>query len=116
MQKMSREDIEKDLNQILLEKMSKEYDEFIEKLSLQSPDEIIRASYEKIFKEDILAVVESRELEPKYVKALLRENYPLEGCYQRWLEEDVTYMEDLRICIEDHAKGLLRYMDKERER
>ena len=50
------------------------------------------------------------------MKALLRENYPLEGCYQRWLEEDVTYMEDLRICIEDHAKGLLRYMDKERER
>ena len=65
----------------------------------KSPDEIIRASYEKVFKEDILAVVESRELEPKYVKALLRENYPLEGCYQRWLEEDVTYMEDLRICI-----------------
>ena len=54
---MSREDIEKDLNQILLEKMSKEYDDFIEKLSLQSPDEIIRASYEKVFKEDILAVV-----------------------------------------------------------
>lgn len=67
-------------------------------------------------KEDIIAVVESRELEPKYVKALLRENYPLEGCYQRWLEEDVTYMEDLRICIEDHAKGFLRYKDMERER
>ena len=113
---MSREDIERDLNRILLEKMTKEYDDFIERLSMQSPDEIIRASYEKVFKEDILAVVESRELEPKYVKALLRENYPLEGCYQRWLEEDVTYMEDLRICIEDHAKGLLRYMDKERER
>ena len=58
---MSREDIEKDLNQILLEKMTKEYDDFIEKLSMQSPDEIIRASYEKVFKEDILAVVESRD-------------------------------------------------------
>ena len=96
---MGRGKIEQEMNEILLEKMSKEYDDFIEKLSLQSPDEIIRASYEKVFKEDILAVVESRELEPKYVKALLRENYPLEGCYQRWLEEDVTYMEDLRICI-----------------
>ena len=113
---MRREYIDKDLNQILLEKMTKEYDEFIEKLSMQSPDEIIRASYEKVFKEDILAVVESGALEPKYVKALLRENYPLEGCYQRWLEEDVTYMEDLRICIEDLAKGFLRYLDKDRER
>ena len=113
---MRREYIDKDLNQILLEKMTKEYDEFIEKLSMQSPDEIIRASYEKVFKEDILAVVERGALEPKYVKALLRDNYPLEGCYQRWLEEDVTYMEDLRICIEDHAKGFLRYMGKDRER
>ena len=113
---MGRGKIEQEMNEILLEKISKEYDDFLEKLSLKSPGEIIRAQYEKGFKEDILAVVESRELEPKYVKALLRENYPLEGCYQRWLEEDVTYMEDLRICIEDHAKGLLRYMDKERER
>ena len=113
---MGRGKIEQEMNEILLEKISKEYDDFLEKLSLKSPGEIIRAQYEKVFKEDILAVVESRELEPKYVKALLRENYPLEGCYQRWLEEDVTYMEDLRICIEDHAKGFLRYMDKDRER
>ena len=113
---MGRGKIEQEMNEILLEKMSKEYDDFIEKLSMQSPDDIIRASYEKVFKEDIIAVVESRELEPKYVKALLRENYPLEGCYQRWLEEDVTYMEDLRICIEDHAKGFLRCKDMELER
>ena len=113
---MGRGKIEQEMNEILLEKISKEYDDFLEKLSLKSPGEIIRAQYEKVFKKDILAVVESRELEPKYVKALLRENYPLEGCYQRWLEEDVTYMEDLRICIEDHAKGFLRYMDKDRER
>lgn len=111
---MNRENMYKDLNQRLLDKMTKEYDDFIEKLSMQSPDEIIRASYEKVFKEDILAVVESRELEPKYVKALLREKYPLEGCYQSWLEEDVTYMEDLRICIESHAKEFLRYKDMER--
>ena len=54
---MGRGKIEQEMNEILLEKMSKEYDDFIEKLSLQSPDEIIRASYEKVFKEDILAVV-----------------------------------------------------------
>ena len=108
--------IEKELNDILYERMSREYDDFLTALAMKSPDEIIRASYEKVFKEDILAVVESRMLEPKYVKALLRENYPLEGCYQRWLDEDVTYMEDLRICIEDHAKGMARYCDRELER
>ena len=96
--------------------MSREYDDFLTVLVMKSPDEIIRASYEKVFKEDILAVVESRMIEPKYVKALLRENYHLEGCYQRWLGADVSYMEDLRCCIEDQAKGLMRYTDKERER
>ena len=105
--------IEKELNDILYERMSREYDDFLTALSAKSPDEIIRASYEKVFKEDILAVVESRMLEPKYVKALLRENYPLEGCYQRWLDEDVSYMEDLRCCIEDHAKGLMENRNKD---
>ena len=108
--------IEKELNDILYERMSREYDDFLTALAMKNPDEIIRASYEKVFKEDILAVVESRMIEPNYVKALLRENYPLEGCYQRWLDEDVSYMEDLRCCIEDHAKGLMRYTDKERGR
>ena len=108
--------IEKELNDILYERMSREYDDFLTALAMKNPDEIIRASYEKVFKEDILAVVESRMIEPKYVKALLRENYPLEGCYQRWLDEDVSYMEDLRCCIEDHAKGMIRYTDKERRR
>ena len=108
--------IEKELNDILYERMSREYDDFLMALSAKSPDEIIRASYEKVFNEDILAVVEREMVEPKYVKALLRENYPLEGCYQRWLDEDVSYMEDLRCCIEDHAKELIRYKDMERER
>ena len=108
--------IEKELNDILYERMSREYDDFLTALAMKNPDEIIRASYEKVFKEDILAVVESRMIEPNYVKALLRENYPLEGCYQRWLDEDVSYMEDLRCCIEDHAKELIRYKDMERER
>ena len=81
---------------------------------MRNPDEIIRAAYEKVFKKDILTIVESRMIEPKYVKSLLRENYLLEGCYQRWLDEDFSYMEELRCCIEDHAKGMTRYTDKER--
>ena len=40
---MGRGKIEQEMNEILLEKMSKEYGDFLEKLSLKSPDEIIRA-------------------------------------------------------------------------
>ena len=89
---MSNTDMKKELNQILFEKMSQEYELFINRLITLSPEEIINASYEKVFKEDILAIVSSEDLDLGYVKALLRENSPLEGCYQSLLKEEVTYM------------------------
>lgn len=105
---MNNTDIEKELNQILLEIMTLEYELFIKKLMALSPEEIINASYEKVFKEDILSIVSSEDLDPEYVKALLRENFPLEGCYQSWLKEDVAYVEDLRTCMGRHAKSLVK--------
>lgn len=105
-----------DLQQILFERMTQEYEWFIDKLMASNPEDIIRSAYEKVFKEDILAIVEAGELEPAYVRALLRENNPLDGCYQKWLNEDVSYMEDLRMCVEEHARSLMRYKDKEYER
>ena len=40
---MGRGKIEQEMNEILLEKISKEYDDFLEKLSLKRPGEIIKA-------------------------------------------------------------------------
>jgi len=105
-----------DLQQILFERMTQEYEKFIDKLMASDPEDIIRASYEKVFKEDILAIVEAGDLEPAYLRALLRENNPLDGCYHKWLNEDVSYMEDLRACVESHAKSLMKHKDKEYER
>lgn len=113
---MNEQAMEMDLKQVLLERMTQEYDNFINKLMVSEPEEIIKASYEKVFKEDILAIVEAGDLSPSHARALLYENYPLDGCYQKWLNEDVSYMEDLRMCVEDHAKNLMRYKDKEYER
>lgn len=100
--------IETELKEILLKRMSQEYEDFLSGLYASSPAEIIQASYEKVFKEDILSVVECGVLDAECVKALLKEKYPLDGCYQRWLDEDVTYMEDLRYCMEDYARSTMR--------
>ena len=113
---MSDNVINLDLQQILFERMTQEYEKFIDKLMVSDPEDIIKASYEKVFKEDILAIVETGELDPAHVRALLRENNPLDGCYQSWLDTDVSYMEDLRMCVEDHAKSLMKNKDKEYER
>lgn len=113
---MSEDKMKNALNQILYKRMSQEYDAFIEKLKHCTPEEIIKASYEKVFKEDILLIVENGELEHSDVRALLKEKHPLDGCYQKWLDEDVSYMEDLKTCVENHAKDITRYMKKEYER
>lgn len=103
---------ESELLVLLAGRMHKEYEDFIEALMHRSPKEIISASFEKVFKEDILAVIESGDLSKTHMLALLREPYPLDGCYQRWLEEDVTYMDDLRYCIESHASSLQKRQEK----
>ena len=43
-----------ELKDLLYEKMSKEQDNFIEKLKHSSPEEIISKAYEKIMRDDIL--------------------------------------------------------------
>ena len=113
---MSKMEIDKLMQQILLERMQHEYDEFIDGLTMKPVEDIIDAAYEKVSKEDILIAVETGNLSPGQVRALLREGYPLDGCYQRWLEEDINHMEDLILCVEDYAKSLMRNKDKEFER
>lgn len=113
---MAEDNMKNALNQILYKRMSQEYDSFIEKLKHCAPDEIIKASYEKVFKEDILLIVENGELMNSDIRALLREKYPLDGCYQKWLDEDISYMEELKMCVENHARDIDKHKKKEYER
>ena len=104
---MSIPNTENELRQMLLERMQQEYDAFIERLLLQAPEVILRASYEKVFKEDIMQIVENGSLAPEHVRALLKEKNPLEGCYQNWLREEETYMENLQNSVEKYAKDVI---------
>lgn len=104
---MSEINTEEEIKNLLYERMMQEYDRFLESTMNQLPAEILKASYEKVIKEDILVIVESGELSAEHMRALLRMQHPLEECYQSWLDEDVSYMEDLRICIEKTAHTLL---------
>ena len=79
----------------------------IKRLELKSPKEIINSSYETVFKEDIIAAVEMQTLEPEHIKALLSVEYPLDYCYDEWLREDITYMDELRYCVKRYAKYIL---------
>lgn len=104
------------INEMLHEKVEAEYQNFLEELEKKEPKEIIASSYEKVFKEDIVLALTENELPYDRAKALLRMDYPLEGAYQAWLKQDVTYMEDLRDCVDDYAKRVCEKRREEKER
>ena len=83
-------------NDLLYEKASKEYDDFLNRLKNLPIEKIIDSSYEKIFKEDLLVCIEEGKLSEDKAKALFRKSYPLYYAYQTWLKNDLSYMEDLR--------------------
>lgn len=88
----------------LYNKLSAEYDAFIEGLKSLPPDKIIQSAYEKVFKEDILMCFEGDAFYDTDIAILLTLDAPLEAMYQHWLNTDVTYMEDLRETISYFAE------------
>lgn len=96
------------INKQLYQKMEAEFQEFLDSLEKKPPKEIITASYEKVFKEDILMSVFENNLPDEQAKALLGEKMPLDSCYRKWLKREVTYMEELRECVQEQAKTLAK--------
>lgn len=97
-----------DYTALLYEKVKKEYDAFVESLEKLSPKDIIDASYEKAFKEDIVLSFENISLEQIDAKALFKKKKPLDFVYQEWLKNDCSYMDMLRDTIDDSCKIAVR--------
>lgn len=55
-----------DYNELLYNKMKKEFDSFMSELKTKPPEQIIEGSYEKVIKEDLLAILNTQSfLKPK---------------------------------------------------
>lgn len=103
-------------NDLLYEKVQAEYDAFIEELKRITPEQVIERAYEKVTKENMVTIIQEKELTPSEAKALYREKYPLDRMYQEWLDTDVSEMQILRDSIDDTAKKAVKEMkDKQRE-
>ena len=101
-----------ELKDLLYEKMSKEQDNFIEKLKHSSPEEIISAAYEKVMRDDILMLFEDDFLDDKQIKALLRLERPLSACYDEWLKNGCSYMDMLRDTVDGFSEDLVKEHEK----
>lgn len=98
------------LNELLFEKMSKEYEDYIRNVrSNTDTDSIIQSAYEITMKSDILSCFENENvLSDKECKALLKRKYPLDILYNAWLKSDYSHMDMLRECISDEAKKIVK--------
>lgn len=98
----------KDLRTQLYDKANAEQKHFIDKLKTMPPEAIIQSAYEKVIRDDILSVFESSELPINCVKELLKQPFPLSACYDEWLSNDYSHMQDIRDTITDLAENLIR--------
>ncbi len=106
-----------DLRDLLYKKMYKEQEQFIEKLKLSTPEEIISSSYEKVMRDDILmAVGDNNCLNDKQMKELLKIDYPLSACYNEWMDTDCSHMEMLQDTISDFADELIKENEPEQKK
>jgi len=86
------------------EKLSAEYDAFVDRLKAKTPDEILAAAYEKVCKDEILIIFENSEYSEDNYAALLRIEKPLDAFYREWLDTDATDMEAIRDCVVSTVK------------
>ena len=95
-----------DYKNLLIQKVQSEYGEFIESLKKLPSEKVIDFSYEKVIKEDLVTSIDSTSLDEIQAKSLYRLKYPLDYCYQEWLDNDLSHMEMLEDTINDAANKI----------
>lgn len=105
-----------DYNDLLYAKAEKEFSEYKNKLMQLPQEEVFNHSYETAIKQDLLCIFESEEFTQNEAKALYKLKNPVDACYQEWLNNDLSNMENLRDTVDDRAKTAMKEAKKtERE-
>ena len=112
---------EEQLDNMLYEKMQKEYNSFLEKIKSEQsvkPNQAIESAYEIVYKQDILYCFEDDDLNLSYKerKHLLSKKRPLEFLYQEWLTTDCTHMQMIRDCIKDSTEHDLELTQERKQK
>ena len=93
----------------LYEKMSAQQDTYREWLLTQPPSEILNHTYEYTVREDILLVVETKDITEDEAKELLKSDTPLDDVYDRFDKKDISYMQDIKETFSEIASHIKEY-------
>lgn len=94
-----------ELNTKLYEKMFAEQEQFREWLLSQPPAEILNRAYEYTMREDILMSFEYNNLEDGQARALLKSGKPLKQIFERWENQETSYMDTVWDTVQEQAKA-----------
>lgn len=92
----------------LYEKADKEYKDRVEEVKKLTPDEIVRAAYELVMKENLLTMLQEKGIPEEQVDVLLATEYSLDALYQEWLGNDLSFVDMLQETMVD-------FVEKEKE-
>ena len=94
-----------ELNTRLYEKMFAEQERFRDWLLSQPPAEILNHAYEYTVREDILMSLEYHDLEDSQARALLKSGKPLKQIFERWENQETSYMDTVWDTVQEQAKA-----------
>ncbi len=94
-----------ELNTRLYEKMFAEQEQFRDWLLSQPAAEILNHAYEYTVREDILMSLEYNDLEDSQARALLKSGKPLKQIFERWEDQETSYMDTVWDTVQEQAKA-----------
>ena len=94
-----------ELNTRLYEKMFAEQEQFLDWLLSQPAAEILNHAYEYTVREDILMSLEYHDLEDSQARALLKSGKPLKQIFERWENQETSYMDTVWDTVQEQAKA-----------
>ena len=105
--------MENKIREELYDKLSKEYDEFIEETKGLMPQEIIDRSYEKVMKEELVSMFypENTNYDISDIKVLNKSSNPLDELYQGWMDCDGG----IHIALESSVEDTIEFLKKEQK-
>ena len=103
------------LKQRVQEKITNEYNDFIEELKKERPEVIIERAYEKVCKEEMLYVFEKNDLSVNECKSLLKYSNILDDCYSEWLKSDGNFNEMLEYAVENSIEHITEDFKREQK-
>lgn len=103
------------LKQRVQEKITNEYNDFIEELKKERPEVIIERAYEKVCKEEMLYVFEKNDLSVNECKSLLKCSNILDDCYSEWLKSDGNFNEMLEYAVENSIEHITEDFKREQK-